>query len=95
METIITHRVTQAAPWWQFGHVWLVITGPLVVVIAALFTAYVAFSGADVVVHDTTAQSLQADRAPNDPTQLSRQDRALVPATQARNHAATPFITKP
>ena len=27
----------EAAPWWQFGHVWLVVAGPLVVVMASFF----------------------------------------------------------
>ena len=27
-----------AAPWWKFGHVWLVLAGPIIVVIAGLTT---------------------------------------------------------
>ncbi len=37
-------------PWWRHGMVWLVISGPLVVIVAGVFTAYIAIRGADVVV---------------------------------------------
>ena len=28
-----TSSSTPAAPWWKFGHVWLVVSGPLIVVV--------------------------------------------------------------
>jgi len=64
-------------PWWREGMVWLVISGPAVVVVAALFTAYIAHSGADVVITDlpTGQRVVQPD--------------ANTPAMAARNHAAT------
>ena len=37
-------------PWWKFAHVWLVISGPLVVVIAGVVTAYIAMSKPDPVI---------------------------------------------
>ena len=36
-------------PWWAFGHVWLVIAGPLVVVVASFITFYLAANGQDPV----------------------------------------------
>ena len=37
-------------PWWRVGMVWVVIAGPLAVVLAGIATAVIAFSGADTVV---------------------------------------------
>ena len=34
-------------PWWRFGHVWLVFSGPLLVVIASLVSGWIAFQGND------------------------------------------------
>ncbi|MEI6382035.1 MAG: nitrogen fixation protein FixH [Betaproteobacteria bacterium] len=64
-------------PWWRYGMVWMVISGPLVVVIAAIATAYIAFSGSDAVMN--TAEPV-----------VPSLERNWVPAQQARNHAATP-----
>ena len=65
-----------ALAWWRYGHVWLVMLGPTVVVVASLVTGAVAMKGADVVM--------------DHPSQVSGDERSLVPAHQARNHAATP-----
>lgn len=64
--------------WWSFGHVWLVIAGPLVVVVASFVTFYLAAHGQDPVL-STQEQVTEAKGAGN----------ALAPAVQARNHAAT------
>jgi hypothetical protein len=63
------------APWWKFGHVWLIISGPAAVVLAGFFTFYLAASGVDPVI-DTNyyRKGLEINHAP---------------AQQARNHAAT------
>jgi len=79
-----------AAPWWQFGHVWLVVSGPLIVVLASFITFYLAFSGMDALV-------TEADFAPSGP-KVQSQASNLAPALQARNHAATgvlPASAKP
>lgn len=73
-----------SGPWWQYGHVWLVLSGPAVVVVAGIVTAVIAFYGADPVVDaNYYQQGLQIN------TQL-RADKRLAPAGAARNHAATP-----
>lgn len=64
-------------PWWREGMVWLVISGPAVVVVAGLVTAYIAHSGADVVIKDLPQG------------QQVVQPGANTPAMAARNHAAT------
>lgn len=64
--------------WWSYGHVWMVIAGPLVVVVASFVTFYLAAHGQDPVL-STQEQITEAKGAGN----------ALAPALQARNHAAT------
>lgn len=73
-------KAAQAAtprPWWREGMVWLVISGPAVVVVAGITTAVIAYRGADVVL----------DTAPTG--QQVVQPGADTPAMAARNHAAT------
>lgn len=67
-------------PWWRYRMVWLVVGGPLAVVIASLTTAVIAWRGADDVLVETPS----ARHAPT-----SRPD-ANTPAMAARNHAQTP-----
>ena len=45
----MTNHNTQA-PWWSYGHVWLVLSGPLLVVLASIVSAVVAFQGNDTVM---------------------------------------------
>ena len=72
-------------PWWKHGHVWLVISGPAVVVVAALVTAVIAVRGADPVVEaDYYRRGIEINKA------LAARERAKLPALQGRNHAATP-----
>ena len=71
-------------PWWKYGHVWLVISGPLVVVVAGLVTAWIAFTQQDpVLAQDYYRQGLNINQT------LATQG-PLAPAMQGRNHAATP-----
>ncbi len=71
-----------SGPWWKYGHVWLVISGPAVVVVAALVTAWIAASSPDPV--------LAQDHYRRPAAQSAAADRASMPALQGRNHAATP-----
>lgn len=73
--------------WWRFGHVWLVVSGPAIVVVASFVTLYLAWSGQDPVLDEDYYQKgininrslqAQADSA-----------ASLAPALQGRNHAAT------
>ncbi|MDP3139347.1 MAG: FixH family protein [Burkholderiaceae bacterium] len=75
------------APWWTFGHVWLVIAGPAVVVVAALVTGWIAISHPDTVLaEDYYRRGLEINKTLAQPAG----DKALMPAMQGRNHAATP-----
>jgi uncharacterized protein len=64
-------------PWWRVGMVWLVLGGPLAVVVASLVTVAIAVDGAEEVLTRPAAEV----KAP---------DASQLPAVQGRNHAATP-----
>jgi hypothetical protein len=64
-------------PWWRVGMVWLVVGGPLTVVVAGLVTAAIAVDGAEEVL-TRPAPGVRA------------KDAHLMPAMQGRNHVATP-----
>lgn len=68
-----------SAPWWRFGMMWLVVGGPLVVVVASLATAVVAYRGADVVLTETASARDVPTARPN----------AETPARPARDDTAT------
>jgi uncharacterized protein len=73
-----------SAPWWKHGHVWLVIAGPAVVVVASIVTAVIAIRTDDPVVEaDYYRRGIEINKT------LAR-DRAQLPALQGRNHAVTP-----
>jgi len=75
-------------PWWQYGYVWLVISGPAVVVVAALITAWIAISHPDPVLAEDYYQRGV------DINQTLAKNKALAPALQGRNHAATPETSR-
>ena len=76
---------TNNPSWWRYGHVWLIISGPLLVVIAGFVTAYIAIRNPDpVIAEDYYRQGLEINQTLKDPA------RSMAPAHQARNHAATP-----
>ena len=76
--------------WWKFGHVWLVIAGPLVVVVASFVTLYLAIRTPDPVIRDEASYSAA-------PGTKGRQTMpgGLAPAEKARNHAATGTVPVP
>ena len=81
---------TSSAPWWKYGHVWMVLSGPAVVVIASFFTFYLAYIGMDTLVdEDYYRKGVELNQTQGAvPTNLA-------PALQARYHAATGVVVKP
>lgn len=72
-------------PWWKFGHVWLVLSGPAIVVVAGFITLWLAIRSPDpVVTSDEYRQSVKTTRAHE-----ASDATSLTPAMQARNHAQT------
>lgn len=49
--------VVASPPWWRFGMVWFVFSGPALVVVASFATMAIAFIGADAEIHAPTAVS--------------------------------------
>lgn len=80
------NRLDGGAPWWKFGYVWFVLSGPLIVVIASLVTFYVAVSRPDpVVTEDYYRKGIEINKALGDEAETAN----MAPAIQARNHAQT------
>lgn len=72
-------------PWWKHGHVWLVISGPAVVIVAGFATLWLAVRTPDpVVAADYYRRGIEINRT------LAAREKAALPALQGRNHAATP-----
>lgn len=75
--------------WWRVPHMWLVVGGPLVVVVAAIVTAVIAVKYQDPVLNKADYErELKAAQALDG----KARDTALfnlMPASQARNHATT------
>lgn len=77
-------QIGDSRPWYRHGMVWLVISGPAVVVVAGFVTLYIAVKSPDpVVTSDYYRQGVEINKT------LAK-DRALLPAVQGRNHAVTP-----
>jgi hypothetical protein len=74
-------------PWWRFGMAWFVFGLPLLVVVASLITAAIAWRHADTQVFDPAVQRSQSATGG---AVITPGAGPLEPAQQARNHAATP-----
>lgn len=66
-------------PWWRVGVMWMVIGGPLTVVVAGFATLAIAIKNPDPVYTLGSASTPAT--------------AAELPAVQGRNHAATPAPT--
>ena len=91
MTTLENAAIDATAPWWKFGHVWLVVSGPLVVVVASFITLYLAVTRPDPVVSENyDQQGININQK-----RQAGQDASLAPAMKARNHAATGVVPEP
>ena len=87
-----THSIPApvAKPWWRFGHVWLLIAGPAVVVVAGFVTLWLAVRQPDpVVAEDYYRRGVEINRT------LENPEKSMVPAVTGRNHAVTPSEDQP
>jgi len=85
----------KAKPWWHYGHAWMVFGGPAAVVVACMYTIYLAVVGQDPIVdqeyykHGSEInQTLQNEKDMRNNSGLAEKN-SLEPAVRARNHAAT------
>jgi len=77
-------QAQQSLPWWKFGHVWMVVAGPAIVVVASFVTLYLAISRPDPVMDENYYQKgLEINKT------LGGTPASAAPAMAARNHAAT------
>lgn len=73
-------------PWWKYGHVWMVVGGPAVVVAACFVTIYLAVTRPDPLVsEDYYLRGIERNKTVDTKAAAA----SLAPAGQARNHAAT------
>jgi uncharacterized protein len=78
-------RVLSDSPtWYRNPYCWLVLAGPIAVVIAGLITLWIAVSGADTLVDQNYYQKGLALS-----NGVAINPSSLQPARAARNHAAT------
>jgi len=77
-------------PWWKYGHVWLLIAGPAIVVVAGFVTLWLAMRQPDPVLAEDYYQ-----RGLNINETLQQQGTSMTPAVKGRNHAATPLQDQP
>lgn len=76
----------QPLPWWRHGLVWMIVGGPALVVVAGIATFVIAARSPDPLVpHDSYRFGPQARQA-----SAEAGGKALLPAQQGRNHAASP-----
>lgn len=77
-------------PWWKYAHVWMVIAGPAIVVVAGFFTLWLAMKQPDpVLAEDYYQRGIDINKT------LANADRSMAPAVKGRNHAATPLQDQP
>jgi len=90
------NTLDSTAPWWKFGHMWLVFGGPAVVVVASFITLYLAVSRPDPVISEDYYQKrLEVNKIVGDAVEAANNAASLAPALAARNHAATGVLPKP
>jgi hypothetical protein len=80
------NQTPDTKPWWQFGHVWLIIAGPAAVVVAGFVTLFIAIRTPDpVIAEDYYKRGLDINK-----TLAAEKDLQLAPAMESRNHVVTP-----
>jgi hypothetical protein len=80
--------VAVSPPWWRVPMVWVVLSGPIAVVLASFASAVIAWRSIDPVIGQ--APTGQALRAADDMASTNDPKDPLAPALKARNFAAVP-----
>jgi len=74
--------------WYQNPFVWLVIGGPLLVVVASFITLYLAITHPDPAIDDYYRKGIEINKT-LDAQGQDTESESMAPAIQARNHAQT------
>ena len=85
---VSNNSVLDDKPWWTYGHLWLVISGPVSVVLACLVTFYFIANSPNQIL---TGQDVEIENIKNGQMIEGRD----APAVMARNHAATGTVPAP
>lgn len=79
---------TTSRAWWREPMMWLVVGGPLAVIVAGIATITMAVRHPDpLVAEDYYRRGVEINKTL---AEQAAARQALVPAQQARNHTATP-----
>jgi len=79
-------EITNVEPWWKSAYAWMVISGPVIVMVASVITFYYASSTPDPAIENYYVKGLNINKTLEAETYG---ETALAPAKKARNHAAT------
>lgn len=88
-----TGPAREGRPWWREPMMWLVLGGPLVVIVAGVVTLVLAIRMPDPVVSaDYYREGLEINKtlAERKAAAAAASPEALRPALEGRNHSATP-----
>lgn len=89
----ITPMAHPPKSWYREPYIWLVVGGPLVVVLASIVTVYLAVSHPDPVLNrNAPSPAVAADSGKLSAEELDAIERSTLPAGVARNHAASPTL---
>lgn len=92
MSTLSASGARPNEPWWKVPHMWLVVGGPLVVIVAGFVTLAIAVKNPDPVLNKSDYErDLAAAQRLEGQAKLDAMAK-LQPAHQARNHAASPVV---
>lgn len=81
-----------STPWWKVPHMWMVVGGPLLVIIAGLVTVVIAVKNPDPVLNKADYErDLAAAQRLEGQAKIDAMAK-MQPAHQARNHAASPVV---
>lgn len=80
-------------PWYKESYLWLVLGGPLVVVVASVITFVVAVKNPDAVLQrQPAAADNMVEQGKLTPEEKAALELSQMPAQQARNHVKTPQL---
>ena len=81
--------------WWRVPQMWLVVGGPLVVVLACMVTITLAVMYPDPVLNKSAYERDLKALSGLEGKEKMEVLITLQPAGQARNHAASPLVVEP
>lgn len=76
-------EATKQIVWYKNPFIWLLIGGPILVIIASFITVYLAVTNPDPAIEDYYRKGIEINKT------LDAERDGMAPAVQARNHAQT------